>query len=150
MQSECSNSLAERGYAVVPNVFSDKEVTGVLETLVEARAPRSRAGIRHALKYPEIARLAQDRRLIDLASDVLLERAFPYGRRSLTNRRPQIGSWCGTRILLCPFAKDAISLAGGHGRLRTALSMRMLQLARSQRSLPYGCISMIQPGATAR
>jgi len=74
-----STSIAEQGFSIIPNVFHHREIERVLGQIERRNPPRSRAGVRHALRHPEIAELARDRRLIQLASEILGHAAFPYG-----------------------------------------------------------------------
>jgi ectoine hydroxylase-related dioxygenase (phytanoyl-CoA dioxygenase family) len=91
MRSDFSRSLAEHGFAIVPEVFQHEEIIGVFERFSRTRPVRIRAGIRHALKSPEIARLAQDPRLVKLASEGLGCNAFPYAA-TLFDKSP-IANW---------------------------------------------------------
>ena len=74
-----STSIAEQGFSIIPSVFHHQEIERVLEQIERRNLPRSMAGVRHALRHPEIAELARDRRLIQLASEILGHAAFPYG-----------------------------------------------------------------------
>jgi len=60
----------------------------VLDKIERTNPRRTRAGVRHALKYPEIAELAHDRRLTEVASEILVGRAFPY-RATLFDKSPE-------------------------------------------------------------
>ena len=84
---DCVSSIAEQGFAIIPDVFGDCEITGVVEKFYRRNPARTRAGVRHALKYPEIAELAQEPRLIQLASQMLGGSAFPY-RATLFDKSP--------------------------------------------------------------
>jgi hypothetical protein len=52
------HSVRDAGFAIAPNIFDSRETTRVLEALERRSPTRSRAGIRHALKYPEVTELA--------------------------------------------------------------------------------------------
>jgi ectoine hydroxylase-related dioxygenase (phytanoyl-CoA dioxygenase family) len=82
------SSIHEQGFAIIPGIFLEQEVNSVLERASQRTEGRSRAGIRHALRYPEIAELAQDQRLIELASEMLGENSFPY-RATLFDKSPR-------------------------------------------------------------
>ncbi len=75
------------GFAVVPNVLASAEIHQLASELNPASLTRSRAGIRHAMKYPAVAATARDPRLCDLARTVLGPEALPY-RATLFDKSP--------------------------------------------------------------
>jgi ectoine hydroxylase-related dioxygenase (phytanoyl-CoA dioxygenase family) len=87
MNTEYPSFIAEHGYAIVPNVFGNEEFCSLTERLCRTDVTRSRAGIRHTMKYQEVARLAQDPRLTSLACRALSGTAFPY-RATLFDKSP--------------------------------------------------------------
>ncbi|MCU1298948.1 MAG: hypothetical protein JWO91_3226 [Acidobacteriaceae bacterium] len=87
MNEQYSSFIAEHGYAIVPDVFRGEEMTSLVEQFCRADIVRTRAGVRHALKYPEVVRLAEDPRLANLASSTLGGSAFPY-RATLFDKSP--------------------------------------------------------------
>ena len=52
-------SVRERGYAMIPAVFRQKESDELLQELKGAALPRSRAGLRHTMRIPAVARMAR-------------------------------------------------------------------------------------------
>jgi hypothetical protein len=70
--------IQDRGFAVIPSVFSSTEISAVSDALVESSLSHSRAGIRHAMRDPAIARFANSRCLLDFASEVLGGVAIPF------------------------------------------------------------------------
>jgi ectoine hydroxylase-related dioxygenase (phytanoyl-CoA dioxygenase family) len=70
--------VEDQGFAIVPGVLTERDVDHVIEELAQAPLPRSRAGSRHALKHPSIAKLARDPRLVELAGDILGSAATPF------------------------------------------------------------------------
>jgi ectoine hydroxylase-related dioxygenase (phytanoyl-CoA dioxygenase family) len=76
------------GYAIVRDVFSQAEMAELWRKLELLPLLRSRAGARHLLKHAEIAALADDPRMIRLASDILGEAAQPFGA-TLFDKSPQ-------------------------------------------------------------
>ena len=70
--------IEEHGYAIVPGVVGAEEITRLLERIEAAALPRSRAGIRHAMKHADVAELAQDSRLLGMVQNVLGPDAFPF------------------------------------------------------------------------
>jgi hypothetical protein len=80
-------SVTEHGYGLVPNVFGKDEILGLLEELRRDCLPRSRAGVRHAMKSPAIAQLAQDSRTTGIAKAILGGSAIPF-RATLFEKLP--------------------------------------------------------------
>jgi ectoine hydroxylase-related dioxygenase (phytanoyl-CoA dioxygenase family) len=68
----------ENGFAILPAVLTHGEVDSVAENLSCWTLGRSRAGLRHVLRNPCIGELAEDRRLLAIASHVLGSNAFPF------------------------------------------------------------------------
>jgi ectoine hydroxylase-related dioxygenase (phytanoyl-CoA dioxygenase family) len=86
-----SRSLQERvssdGFAIIPNVLPKREIADLQAMLDQSKLPRSRAGIRHAMKNASVASLACDPRLIAMAQDVLGSAALPF-RATLFDKSP--------------------------------------------------------------
>jgi ectoine hydroxylase-related dioxygenase (phytanoyl-CoA dioxygenase family) len=80
-------SVTDHGYGLVPNVFGKDEILGLLEQLRRDSLPRSRAGVRHAMKSPAIARLSQDSRATGIARAILGASATPF-RATLFEKLP--------------------------------------------------------------
>jgi ectoine hydroxylase-related dioxygenase (phytanoyl-CoA dioxygenase family) len=84
-------SLEERiskdGFAIVPGVVSEGEIAGLLAMLDQSGLPRSRAGLRHAMRNSGVATLAGDARLMAMAREVLGSGAFPF-RATLFDKSP--------------------------------------------------------------
>jgi phytanoyl-CoA dioxygenase PhyH len=68
---------ADPGFAVWPEVLSERDVSLLLSALDES-PNRSRAGVRHLMLNPRIAELAADPRLLALVHPVLGTNARPY------------------------------------------------------------------------
>ncbi|HTQ60809.1 MAG TPA: phytanoyl-CoA dioxygenase family protein [Candidatus Solibacter sp.] len=75
------------GFAIVPEVLSDAEISALCTALRLSELPRSRAGIRHAMKDASVAALARDPRLLHLAQETLGPRAIPF-RATLFDKSP--------------------------------------------------------------
>ena len=73
---ECEISILTDGYFIEPSVLSDLECEALLASLIHPK--RGRAGARHLMRHPAIARLAADGRLLVLARRVLGGRAVPF------------------------------------------------------------------------
>ncbi|MEK6761547.1 MAG: phytanoyl-CoA dioxygenase family protein [Nitrospirota bacterium] len=80
--------LNKNGFSVVHSVFSSSECTGILNHLSNWKVGRSRAGTRHLMTCPAVLSLANDKRLIALASTALSEPATPY-RATLFEKSPK-------------------------------------------------------------
>jgi ectoine hydroxylase-related dioxygenase (phytanoyl-CoA dioxygenase family) len=83
--------IIEKGFAVVPDVVQPKDIAALLAEFGNSGLPRSRAGIRHAMKNPSVAELARDSRLMDMAQKVLGSEAFPF-RATLFDKSP-VSNW---------------------------------------------------------
>lgn len=81
-------SVFERGFAIVPGVLANHEADEILSELSSSDLNRSRAGARHILKQPCVARVAGDSRVLALARSVLGETAIPF-RATLFDKSPQ-------------------------------------------------------------
>jgi len=79
--------IREHGYAIIPGIVVLKEINGLLAEFVRVDLPRSRAGVRHAMKVPAVAALAQNPRLLGMARDALGVDAFPF-RATLFDKSP--------------------------------------------------------------
>ena len=80
-------SVEEHGFALIPDVLGEQDISRLSEDLADAQLRRSRAGVRHALKHPAVARIAEDLRLLDIARGVLGAGAVPY-RATLFDKSP--------------------------------------------------------------
>jgi ectoine hydroxylase-related dioxygenase (phytanoyl-CoA dioxygenase family) len=67
------------GFAVIPGVLSNDEAAALGRNLASQTLQRSRAGARHILAVPAVAALARDRRLTELAANVLGCDPLPFG-----------------------------------------------------------------------
>ena len=69
----------EYGFAVLPDVLSRREIAALADAITRLRTERSRAGARHLLRHPDVASLARDPRLLEIATATLGEQARPFG-----------------------------------------------------------------------
>jgi ectoine hydroxylase-related dioxygenase (phytanoyl-CoA dioxygenase family) len=83
----CDCTVRNDGYGLIPGVFDVDEVKSVLAELVGANLPRSRAGVRHAMKNVTVARVARDERMMRIAQAILGERTIPF-RATLFEKLP--------------------------------------------------------------
>ena len=80
-------AVEEYGFAIIPEVLSQKDIAGILNHLKDATLQRSRAGVRHAFDSVGIARFAEDPRLLTVAQQILGLSAFPF-RATLFDKSP--------------------------------------------------------------
>lgn len=79
--------IQKQGFAIIPRVLERKEIDGLLAEFARVDLPRSRAGVRHAMKLSAVAALARDARLIGIAAETLGADAFPF-RATLFDKSP--------------------------------------------------------------
>jgi len=86
-----SESLEERvrdeGFAILPNVLPESEIAGLQAMLDQSELPRSRAGMRHAMRNESVGSLARDSTLIAIAEEVLGSATIPF-RATLFDKSP--------------------------------------------------------------
>lgn len=75
------------GFAIREDVLTPQEVAQVLGRLTRSSLPRSRAGVRHALRHRAVREMAQDPRLLQIAREVLGPTAQPF-RATLFDKSP--------------------------------------------------------------
>lgn len=79
--------LDRRGFAIIPAVFTEQEISSVLRELEVASSTRSRAGVRHCLGVNLVGNIARDFRLLGIAQRVLGPDALPF-RATLFDKSP--------------------------------------------------------------
>jgi ectoine hydroxylase-related dioxygenase (phytanoyl-CoA dioxygenase family) len=79
--------IQRQGFAIIPGLLAPNDVDALLSELGGADLPRSRAGVRHAMRLPAVAAVAQDLRLMEIAQEVLGEESFPF-RATLFDKSP--------------------------------------------------------------
>ena len=79
--------VAVVGFAIVPDVFPPEEMNRTLEALSGVVDSRSRAGARHALRYEPVRALADDKRLLSIAREILGADPIPF-RATLFDKSP--------------------------------------------------------------
>jgi ectoine hydroxylase-related dioxygenase (phytanoyl-CoA dioxygenase family) len=75
------------GFAIVPDALPEREVAGLLAVLEQSDLPRSKAGMRHAMRNESVAAVTRDPRLLSMAQDVLGSAAIPF-RATLFDKSP--------------------------------------------------------------
>jgi len=71
------HSVAKDGFAVVPGALAQKDVDLLLGELSRADLPRSRAGLRHAMRLPAVSEIAGGAPL-EIAREILGDTAIPF------------------------------------------------------------------------
>lgn len=79
--------LNEEGFAIIPDALEGREVARLARDLARTPMRRSKAGVRHALRYPAVAELAQDLRLLNIARCILGSGTVPF-RATLFDKSP--------------------------------------------------------------
>jgi ectoine hydroxylase-related dioxygenase (phytanoyl-CoA dioxygenase family) len=79
--------IQKHGFAIIPELVRRQDIDGLLEELNKANLPRSRAGMRHAMRLPAVAAIARDARLMEIAQETLGRDAFPF-RATLFDKSP--------------------------------------------------------------
>lgn len=75
------------GYGLIPDVFAPSETDALLSRLDEEALPRTRAGVRHAMRSPNVTKIANDPRTLDIARKILGPAAIPF-RATLFEKLP--------------------------------------------------------------
>jgi ectoine hydroxylase-related dioxygenase (phytanoyl-CoA dioxygenase family) len=82
-----AKAIREQGFGIIPNVLAQQDVDDLLEELSQANLPRSRAGVRHAMKLATVAAVARGSQLFGIAKQILGSAAFPF-RATLFDKSP--------------------------------------------------------------
>src|SRR5436853_33616 len=77
----------EQGFAIIPAVLADPDISKLEQAFACADVRRSKAGVRHALKHSSVAEMAHDKRLLEIARRVLGTGAVPF-RATLFDKSP--------------------------------------------------------------
>lgn len=79
--------IRAKGFAILPDVLGRADIDALFEALSRAELPRSRAGVRHAMRLPAVASAARDPRLLEIARKILGSKALPF-RATLFDKSP--------------------------------------------------------------
>lgn len=66
------------GFRIAEGVLSPEECETIVSSLSNSNVSRGRAGARHLMGVPEVARIASDTRLLDIAQRELRTEPFPF------------------------------------------------------------------------
>lgn len=81
------SAFNEQGFAIISAALCDQDVSKLERGFASPDVRRSKAGVRHALKYPAVAELAHDRRLLEIVRRMLGSGAVPF-RATLFDKSP--------------------------------------------------------------
>jgi ectoine hydroxylase-related dioxygenase (phytanoyl-CoA dioxygenase family) len=81
------DEVEKRGFAILSEVFTKHDIEGLDEKLASTPLPRSRAGMRHALRHPAILEVARGGRLLAIAKEVLGCDPLPF-KATLFDKSP--------------------------------------------------------------
>jgi ectoine hydroxylase-related dioxygenase (phytanoyl-CoA dioxygenase family) len=79
--------IHENGFAILPAIISQTEIALLAESLANSGLPRTRAGVRHAMRHPAVSNVARDPRMLLIARAALGHDAFPF-RATLFDKSP--------------------------------------------------------------
>jgi ectoine hydroxylase-related dioxygenase (phytanoyl-CoA dioxygenase family) len=71
-------SVENLGFAIVPDLISMNETLDLSAVFSQGSLRRGRAGVRHAMKMPSVAGLANGSKLLGIAKDILGGEAVPF------------------------------------------------------------------------
>jgi len=82
-----SKTIEEHGFAIIPNAVSLEAISDLRAELSNNSVRRGRAGVRHAMKLPGVAKIASERKLLEIAREILGGQAVPF-RATLFDKSP--------------------------------------------------------------
>ena len=85
---EWSQEIASNGFAIRNRLFPEGWVSNALDEEIKSSATKSRAGLRHAMRFGSVRALATSSPLRDLACEVLGPRAFAF-RATVFDKSPE-------------------------------------------------------------
>lgn len=77
--------ILDRGYSITEPIFSQLEMERVCRAVAAADLPRTKAGVRHALRVHAVRALAEHPALLALAAEFIGEKPIPF-RGTLFNK----------------------------------------------------------------
>ncbi len=88
MRSPALNSeVAEHGFAIMDVALGPAAIDQLDHDLRDNPLPRSRAGMRHALRHPAVLEVARSPELLEVAQKILGSEAFPF-KATLFDKSP--------------------------------------------------------------
>lgn len=82
-----AESVGKQGFAVIPELLSPRDIDRLLRELSRADLPRSKAGVRHAMKLPAVSEFAGRAPLLEIATEILGKAAIPF-RATVFDKSP--------------------------------------------------------------
>jgi hypothetical protein len=86
-QRASANACESNGFEILSDAISSTEITSLCNSLKDFTQSHSRAGIRHAMRHPAIARLSNSTALMRIAERILGGTALPF-RATLFDKSP--------------------------------------------------------------
>ena len=128
------------GFRIFENVLSAEECETILSSLSNSKVTKGRAGARHLMGMPEVARIASDPRLVDIARRLLRTEPFPF-RATLFDKSGE-ANWLVVwhQDTSLPFRKRFDARHGDRGQKRPVSLTRMRLLRRFPASWLYESI----------
>jgi|SRR5215469_1076729 len=80
-------SIKTHGFAIIPKAVGQRVVELLLEGLSHTSLPRSKAGVRHAMRFPAIRDLAHGTPLLEMAREIFGTDVIPF-RATLFDKSP--------------------------------------------------------------
>ncbi len=71
-------AVESQGFEIIPELFDQRRIASVIESLDASPLRRSRAGVRNALRIDSVRDVAADSRLLNIANSVLGGSAVPF------------------------------------------------------------------------
>lgn len=84
-------SIHDHGFAIVREVLSAHDFDSLLTEISEPEVRRSRAGVRHAMRFAAVQVLAKDQRLLGIAQTILGDGAVPF--KATIFDKSSTGNW---------------------------------------------------------
>jgi ectoine hydroxylase-related dioxygenase (phytanoyl-CoA dioxygenase family) len=81
-------NVRSNGYGLIPHVFAPSEIESLLNAFHQEALPRTRAGVRHAMRSPSVTKVANDPRMVEVARKILGPAAIPF-RATLFEKLPE-------------------------------------------------------------
>jgi len=80
-------SIKTHGFAIIPKAVGQRVVESLLEGLSHTSLPRSKAGVRHAMRFPAIRNFAHGTPLLEMAREIFGTDVIPF-RATLFDKSP--------------------------------------------------------------
>ena len=85
------SEVAELGFSILLQSLSLRALDNLERKLVETPLPRTRAGMRHALRNPAVLEVARSTELLEIVRKILGDGAFPF-KATLFDKSP-VSNW---------------------------------------------------------